>query len=96
MTEAQSKFVALEKRKDEIKKYYEDLALAVEAVSKEIGINGMFQDNEGTVYQVIIPEGKFVHFEKLSYIRTRRLHEERGDLSAKKAQEAGYTLPSRG
>lgn len=95
MTEAQAKFVALEKRKDEIKKYYEDLALATEAVSKEIGINGFFQDNEGIVYQIVIPEGKFVHFEKLSYVRTRRAHEKAGDLSMKKAQEAGYTLPSR-
>ncbi len=95
MTEAQARFVALEKRKDEIKKFYEDLAIATEAVSKEVGVNGYFQDNEGTVYKVIVPEGKFVHFEKLSYIRTRRFNEKRGDLSMKEAEGAGFTLPIR-
>jgi len=95
MTEAQARFVALEKRKEEVKKYFEDLALATEAVSKEVGVNGYFQDNEGTVYKVVIPEGKFVHFEKLSYVRTRRPHEKRGDLSMKEAQEAGFVLPTR-
>lgn len=95
MTEAQARFVALEKRKEEVKKYFEDLALATEAVSKEVGVNGYFQDNEGTVYKVVVPEGKFVHFEKLSYVRTRRSHEKRGDLSMKEAQEAGFVLPNR-
>jgi hypothetical protein len=95
MTEAQTKFVALEKRKEEIKKFFEELALATEAVSKEVGVNGMFQDGEGTVYKVIVPEGKFVHFEKLSYVRTRRPHEKRGDLSMKEAELAGFALPQR-
>lgn len=95
MTEAQAKFVALEKRKEEVKKFFEELAIATEAVSKEIGINGMFQDNEGTVYKVVIPDGKFVTFDKLSYVRTRRAHEKRGDLSMKEAEAAGFTLPSR-
>ena len=95
MTEAQARFVALEKRKEEVKKYFEDLALATEAVSKEVGVNGYFQDNEGTVYKVVVPEGKFVHFEKLSYVRTRRAHEKRGDLSMKEAEGAGFTLPVR-
>lgn len=95
MTEAQVKFVALEKRKEEVKKFFEDLALATEAVSKEIGVNGLFQDNEGTVYKVVVPEGKFVHFEKLSYVRTRRSHEKRGDLSMKEAESAGFALPQR-
>jgi hypothetical protein len=95
MTEAQIKFITLEKRKEEIKKYYEDLAAATEAVSKEIGINGYFQDMEGVVYKVVIPEGKFVHFEKLSYVRTRRAHEKRGDLSMKEATDAGFALPQR-
>jgi hypothetical protein len=95
MTEAQLKFVELEKRKEEVKKYFDDLNLAVEAVSREIGINGFFQDNEGTVYQVVVPEGKFVYFEKLSYLRTRRSNEKRGDLSMEKAKAAGFTLPNR-
>jgi len=92
MTEAQKKFVLLEKRKEEIKKYFEELSEAVKAVATEIGINGYFQDTEGTVYKIIEPEGKFVTFEKISYIRTRRIGEKRGDLSLKEAEEAGFTV----
>ena len=95
MTEAQLKFVELEQKKEEIKKYFEELNLAVEAVAKEVGVNGFFQDRAGVVYQVVVPEGKFVHFEKLSYLRTRRAHEKRGDLSMEKAKAAGYILPER-
>lgn len=95
MTEAQKKFVALEKQKEQVKQYFENLKNAVEEVSKEIGINGYFQDEEGTVYKVVIPEGKFVTFEHISYVRTRRLDEKRGDLSLKEAQEAGFNVPTK-
>ena len=95
MTEAQSKFVSLERKKEEIKKYFDELTAACQEVAKEVGINGMFQDEEGTVYKVVEPEGKFVHFEKISYVRTRRAHEKRGDLSMKEATEKGFQLPTR-
>lgn len=95
MTEAQAKFVELEKQKEAVKKFFEDLAVATEAVAKEVGVNGYFQDPEGTVYKVVVPEGKFVYFEKLSYVRTRRTHEKRGDLSMKEAEDAGFRLATR-
>lgn len=60
----------------------------------EVGINGYFQDEEGTVYKLVIPNGKFVYFDKLGYERTRRPGEKRGDLSMKEAQEAGFILPN--
>jgi len=90
MTEAQKRFVELERKKDEVKKYFDELNQAVEAVSKEIGINGYFQDDQGIVYKPVIPDGKFVYFEKISYVRTRRAHETRGDLSMKEAEGAGF------
>jgi len=92
MTEAQKKFVELEKKKESIKKYFEELKEAVELVSKEIGVNSYFQDEEGTVYKIVEPEGKFVSFEKISYVRTRRSHETRGDLSLKEAEAAGFSV----
>jgi hypothetical protein len=96
MTDAQKRFVELERQKDAVKKYFDDLNAAVLAVSKEIGINGYFQDPEGTVYKVVVPEGKFVYFEPVSYVRTRRTHEKRGDLSMTEAESAGFKLPIRG
>lgn len=95
MTPIQRKFVELEKQKEEVKKYFENLSAAVSELQAEIGINGYFQDDEGTVYKVVIPDGKFVHYEHVSYIRTRRLDEKRGDLSLKEAQEAGFNVPTK-
>lgn len=92
LSEAQKKFIRLEKQKEEVKQYFENLKSAVEEVAKEVGINGYFQDEDGTVYKIVEPEGKFVTFEKLSYVRTRRMDEKRGDLSLKEAEEAGFTV----
>lgn len=58
----------------------------------EIGVNGYFQDLEGTVYKIVEPEGKYITFDKISYIRTRRMEEKRGDLSLKEAEEAGFIV----
>lgn len=95
MTENQKKFVELERKKEDIKRFFDELATATEAVVKEIGVNGYFQDDQGIVYKVVVPEGKFVHFEKFSYARTRRAHEKRGDLSMTEAEGAGFKLPNR-
>jgi hypothetical protein len=89
---AQRKFVELEKQKEQVKKYFENLTAAVEELAKEVGINGYFQDDEGTVYKVVIPEGKWVTYDKISYIRTRRMDEARGDLSLKEAEAAGFSV----
>jgi hypothetical protein len=96
MTEAQKRFVELERQKDAVKKYLDDLRAATETLAKEIGINGMFQDEQGIVYKVVEPEGRFVNYEKISYVRTRRAHEKRGDLSMKEAESAGFKVPDRG
>ncbi len=96
LTAAQLKFVSLEKRKEEFKKYLDELKLATEEVAKEVGINGYFQDpTDGTVFKVVIPEGRFVAFDKIGYVRTRRANEVRGDLSLKEAEAAGFTLPEK-
>ena len=92
MTPAQQKFVNLEKKKEEVKRYYEELKSALEDVVKEIGVNSYFQDEQGVVYKTVTPEGKWVQFEQFSYLRTRREHEKRGDLSLKEAEEAGFSI----
>lgn len=95
LSEAQKKLIKLEKAYPEIKKYFEKLDEVTAEVAKEIGVGGMFQDPEdGTVYQIVKPEGKFVSYKDVDFVRTRRayLGEERADLSLKKAEEAGFTL----
>ena len=95
MTPTQSRFVELERKKDEIKQYFEELTEATKALATEIGVGSFFQDDQGIVYKVVEPDGRFVHFDKISYVRTKRPHEKRGDLSMKEAEEAGFTLPNR-
>ena len=95
MTENQRKFVELERKKDEVKKFYDDLAAATEVLVKETGVGSYFQDEQGVVYKVVIPAGKFVHFDKFGVVRTRRPHEDRGDLSLKEAESAGFKIPDR-
>lgn len=92
MTDAQKKFVELEKKKEEVKKYFDDLKAATEAVAAEIGMNGYFQDEAGIVYKIVKPAGRFVSYEDISYNRTRRPGEKKGDLSMKEAREAGYKV----
>lgn len=81
-------FIELERKKEEVKKYFDDLNTALEAVAKEIGIGTYFKDpTDGTVFQITIPEGRFVYYEKYGYIRTKREGETRGTLAAKTAKE---------
>ena len=92
MTEAQARFIELEKKKNEVKKYFEELQEATLALAEEVGVGGHFQDEEGTVYQIVVPEGRFVKFDKIGYQRTRRTDEKKGDLSLSKARELGYVV----
>lgn len=92
MTPAQAKFVELEKKKAEIKKYFEELQNAVNELVEEQGVGGYFQDVEGTVYKIVEPAGRFVKYERFGYVRTRRDDEKRGDLSLKEAETAGFIV----
>ena len=97
MTDAQKRFISLEKQKEQVKKFFESLSEAIAEVQKEVGTNGYFQDEEGTVYKIVEPDGKYVPFEKLSYLRTRRLSEERSPLplALKEAEAAGFNVPKK-
>jgi len=91
MSQAIHRFIQLEKKKAEVKKFYEELTSSLEEVIKEIGVGAYFQDPEtGCVYKTVIPEGRFVNYEKHGYVRTRRGDEKRGDLSLKEAEAAGF------
>ena len=92
-SQAIQRLIELDKKKEEIKKYYEDLQETLAQVREEIGVDGFFQDPEsGSVFQITVPEGRFVHYEPLTYVRTKKDGETRGTLSMKKAQEAGFDV----
>jgi len=96
MSPVVQRFLELERQKASVKKYFDQLSEATEALAKEVGIGGYFQDpSDGTVFKVVKPEGRFVHYEDVSYVRTRRIDEKRGDLSLKEAEAAGFKVPGK-
>jgi hypothetical protein len=93
LTPAIQRFIELERKKTDVKKYFEELKKAIEAVVAEVGVGNYFQDpTDGTVFKLVEPEGRFVNYERFGYNRTRRKDEKRGDLSMKEAQEAGFKV----
>ena len=92
LTEAHAKLIELDRKKNEVKKFFEDYKTAVEELVKTYGVGHAFQDPEGIVYQLVELDGKWVSFEKHGVERTKRPGEERGSLSVKKAKELGFKV----
>ena len=92
MTETQKLFVELERKKEEIKKYFDELQSTLGNLVKEQGLDSYFMDDQGIVYKVEECTGRFVHFDKYGYSRTRRNGERAGTLSMKEAAEHGFKV----
>lgn len=92
LTDAQKRFVELDKKKAEYKEFMEQYKMAVNDLVLEMGLETHFQDAEGTVYQTGECEGKYMYFDKYEVKRTRREGERAGALSLKKARELGYEV----
>lgn len=92
LSDLQQKFVELDFKKAEYKKFLEEYKQVVTDLAQEIGVGGHFQDLEGTVYQLDECLGKFQYFDKYEVKRTKRVDESRGSLSVTKAKELGYDL----
>lgn len=88
LTPAQQRLVELDLRKPEIKAYYEELETTLVAVAREVGVDGYFRAEDGTVFKIVRPEGQFVTYKQVDFLRTKREGEARGTLSMKEAQEA--------
>lgn len=92
LSEKQKRFVELERRKDEVRKYYEDLELATIELIAEQGLNTYFQDEQNIVYKLVENDGRYVKFDRFGYVRTKRPGEDRGSLSVKEAKEHGFAI----
>ena len=89
MTDAQKKFVELEQKR---KQFLEEFDAALLAVAEETGIGNYFQSDDQVVYKIITPTGRYVKFDTVSYLRTKRGDERQGTLSAKEATEHGFEV----
>jgi len=93
LTDEQKRFIEVSKKIENIKNELKELGTEVEELLKKIGVGKSFQDPEdGTVFEIIIPEGTFVSFKTVDYERTKRAGEARGTLSMARAKELGFSL----
>jgi hypothetical protein len=90
MTDAQKRYVDLANELELNNEKNKLIREEMEGLQSEIGVNTMFQSEEGLVYQIVEVKGKYVYFSPIDYIRTKRPDETKGDLSMKKAEEAGF------
>ncbi len=93
MTEQQKAFLEVVKLYEKTKSEFKCLTEQLEFALTFLPIGGYFQDPETlAVYHIVVPKGKFVSFDKLSYERTALKGESRGSMSRKEAEEKGFDL----
>lgn len=80
----------LEEVKEQYKYYRDCINKIIETIPDNLSVN--WQDNEGTVYQIVKPSGTFIEFKERDYVRTRKLNEKKGSLSLTAAKELGYEV----
>lgn len=92
----QGAVVAMELKKLEIKKFYEESDMLLQEIAHRTGIQSIeefhFQDDDGTVYQLAKWPGQFVVPKDYVIQRTRMGDERAGTLSLTAARELGYEV----
>ena len=93
LTDQQKQFIELTKQLEAIKEQRKEVGQKLEELASEIGVGSSFQDPEDkTVFEIVVPTGKYMYFDKIDYDRTRREGERSGSLSLKRAKELGFEL----
>jgi hypothetical protein len=93
MNELQTKFVGLAKKYEELAKQIKQLNIELGDTMRQLPIGELFQDpSDGVVYRTIYPTGTYVEYKNIAYERTRREGEQKGSLSMKEAEAAGFIL----
>lgn len=93
MTDAQQKFLEISKRYETLKEEMKALKPTLQELMTDIGVGTMFQDKEsGLVYRIEVPTGTYISFDPISYSRTKKVGEDKGSLSKKDAEAAGFVL----
>lgn len=91
MTPLHARLIELDRKKADVKAFYEEYSNVLNALVTQHGVNHAFADEQGVVYQLVELDGKWVPYEKYGVERTRRDGEARGTLSIKKAKELGFS-----
>jgi hypothetical protein len=92
MTDLQKEFVEISKQYEELKEKMKGLRESLREKMNELGVDSVFQDDNGTVYKIVTPTGTYVYYDPIAYNRTRREGEKTGSLSLKEAKELGFDV----
>lgn len=93
MKEKQVRFLELAKYQEELKGKLDEVRQELTSLMTELGIGTYIQDNDSlAVYKVVKPQGTFMYYKDIDYVRTALEGERAGSLSKKEAEEAGFTL----
>jgi hypothetical protein len=63
----------LSKEKETVERQFKNLNAKLADIMKQLPLGEMFRDSEtGTVYQIIIPAGRYIDYKTIDYVRTRK------------------------
>lgn len=86
-------FLNLANEYEEIEEKMSSLAEELQNFLKAFPVGTYVQDPiTNLVYKVVKPNGKFVYYKEIDYVRTAKLGERSGSLSKKEAEAAGFNL----
>jgi len=89
LTAAIERYVECEKARETAREILDRADQATADLVAAVGIGTYIRDSAGIVHKTVIPDGRFVHFQHVGTVRTKREGEERGSLSVKEAVAAG-------
>ncbi len=93
MTEEQKEFLKLAKEYESLKEQMSKVSEGLQAALAKLPLNSYLQDPETSlVYKTVVPNGRFVYYQALDYVRTAKPDERSGTLSKKEAQSLGFVL----
>lgn len=89
----QAKFLETVKYYEELKVKMDEVRTELNTLMVELGTGTTFQDPLTlAVYRVVKPNGTFVYYKDLDYVRTALEGERAGTLSKKEAESLGFVL----
>lgn len=89
----QSKFLELAKYHEQLKEKLDEVRTEMATALVGLGLGTVLQDPDTlTVYKVVKPQGRFVYYYDLDYVRTAQDGERAGTLSKKEAESLGFVL----
>ena len=91
--EKQARFLELAKYYEQLKEKIDDVRTEMEAAMLDLGLGTTLQDPHTlTVYKIVKPQGRFVYYYDLDFVRTAQEGERAGTLSKKEAESLGFVL----